>query len=188
MSRCPHQAAPERLTGARQQGWRRTRRYDAPRASQQPAERYALARLDRNQHPRPYERQHRLCHRRHRHSPLHRPKGLTAGKVATGARPPWVRPRLESLLSHICIPSARSPSLACRICKCSRAFRWAAKARRSSRNSVRGPPFQAFLPAMALPSLVRGPVDFSHGRQVRTSDDCQALRSGVQEVAMLLLQ
>ena len=58
----------------------------------------------------------------------------------------------------------------------------------SSRNFFQYPPVHALRDALALPSGVFGPVDCSHGFQVRINAACRALRSGVQEVAMLMLQ
>ena len=60
--------------------------------------------------------------------------------------------------------------------------------RDSSRISNQCPPVQALRDALALPSGVRGPLDCFHGFQVRISAACRALRSGVQVVAMLMLQ
>ena len=50
------------------------------------------------------------------------------------------------------------------------------------------PPLNLFLLTRALPSGLRGPVDCSHGFQVRISSACLALRSGVQPLAMMSFQ
>lgn len=59
---------------------------------------------------------------------------------------------------------------------------------RSSRNSTNKPSLNALREALALPSAVLGPVDFSHGLQLRISAACRARRSDVQPLPMLLLQ
>jgi hypothetical protein len=61
-------------------------------------------------------------------------------------------------------------------------------ARASSRNICRCPPRQAFLDVASLPSIDLGPVDSSHGLQVRISSACRALRSNVQPLPMVSLQ
>lgn len=58
----------------------------------------------------------------------------------------------------------------------------------NSRNSSQPPPVQAFWEALSLPSGDLGPVDCVQGFQVRIKAACRALRSGVQGVAMLVLQ
>ena len=58
----------------------------------------------------------------------------------------------------------------------------------SSRSFSQCPPVQALRDALHLPSGVRGPLDCSHGFQVRISADCLARRSELQFVAMLMLQ
>lgn len=55
------------------------------------------------------------------------------------------------------------------------AFTW----RMSSRSIARSPPFQALREARALPSVVRGPVDRSHGFQRRISAAWLDLRADV---------
>ena len=60
--------------------------------------------------------------------------------------------------------------------------------RDNSRIFSQCPPVQALRDALALPSGVRGPLACFHGFQVRISAACRALRSGVQVVAMLMLQ
>lgn len=71
----------------------------------------------------------------------------------------------------------------------SRASRISAFTRRdNSRIFSQCPPDQALRDALALPSGVRGPLACFHGFQVRISAACRALRSGVQVVAMLMLQ
>lgn len=62
------------------------------------------------------------------------------------------------------------------------------RARDSSRSSSRVPPFHALPEALAFPSIVRGPVECSHGREVRICSDSRALRSGVQPFAIIRLQ
>ena len=57
----------------------------------------------------------------------------------------------------------------------------------TARNWPRQPPFQAFRALRALPSSVRGPVDFSHGRQLRICLDCHRRRCGVQPFAITCL-
>ena len=52
--------------------------------------------------------------------------------------------------------------------------------RPSSRNIGRTPPLNALRAARALPASVLGPVDCSHGRQLRISAACRALRSEFQ--------
>jgi hypothetical protein len=50
------------------------------------------------------------------------------------------------------------------------------------------PPLWAFRETRALPSVVLGPVDRSHGFQWWISSDCRALRSDVQPFVILCLQ
>lgn len=69
-----------------------------------------------------------------------------------------------------------------------RTSRCARSASATSRRRWRTPPFQELSAATALPSSVRGPVDCSHGRQVRISSACRCLRSKVHPFAMLGLQ
>ena len=74
------------------------------------------------------------------------------------------------------------------------ASRWSRRTCRQCFNtalaSVRchGSLFSALRDAAAFPSMDVGPVDFSHGFQLRISSACRALRSGVQPFAMMLLQ
>lgn len=58
----------------------------------------------------------------------------------------------------------------------------------NSRSMAQCPPVQALRDALHLPSGVRGPLDCSHGFQVRICADCLARRSELQCVAMLMLQ
>ena len=53
---------------------------------------------------------------------------------------------------------------------------------------ARLPPFQALRDTTAFPLEVLGPVDFSQGRHRWISSACLARRSGVQPLAILLLQ
>ena len=52
----------------------------------------------------------------------------------------------------------------------------------------RCPPLSAFCEEVVLPAAVRGPVDRSHGLQVRISVAWRARRSEVQGVPMGMLQ
>lgn len=71
----------------------------------------------------------------------------------------------------------------------SRASRIAARTMRDILRSIAlCPPLKAFLLVLALPSAVRGPVDFSQGFHSRISAACRARRSGDQPLPMLLLQ
>ena len=58
----------------------------------------------------------------------------------------------------------------------------------SSRICSRHPPLKAFCETVSLPSIVFGPVDFSHGCHCLISSDCRACRSGVQPFAIMCLQ
>ena len=50
------------------------------------------------------------------------------------------------------------------------------------------PPLNPLRAVRSLPSSLRGPVDFSHGRHVRISVACRARRSGVQPLAIARFQ
>lgn len=58
----------------------------------------------------------------------------------------------------------------------------------TSRAKRQSPPLNPLRAVMALPSTVRGPVDRSHGFQVRINAACRARRSGVQPFAIAPLQ
>lgn len=74
--------------------------------------------------------------------------------------------------------------------RCSRSSSFASrlKSRTSARSSAHSAPGLPFRAALAFPSGVFGPVDFSHGRHVRINAACRARLSGVQPFAMMLLQ
>lgn len=83
---------------------------------------------------------------------------------------------------------ARAPSrqLASMASRCARSAAFSSRA--SSRSRSRYAPLKGLRAARALPSSVRGPVDFSQGFHSRISAACRARRSGVQPLPMLLLQ
>ncbi len=70
----------------------------------------------------------------------------------------------------------------------SSSFRCSLSAHARSRRSRHEPPLYALRATVALPSGVRGPVDFSQGRHCRISSACRARRSDVQPFATILLQ
>lgn len=70
----------------------------------------------------------------------------------------------------------------------SRPRRCSRSARASVRIARRLPPLKAFLDVRAFPGVVRGPVDFSHGRHLWISVDCRRRRAGVQPLAIFSLQ
>ena len=72
-----------------------------------------------------------------------------------------------------------APLIPSRAIRCARNLSWALDARSHDRQSSRCTPLSALRDDMALPSAVRGPVDFSHGlfRCIRSA--AFARRSGV---------
>jgi len=112
-----------------------------------------------------------------------RSPSLAANRSAT-MRQPIAASRLVVCRIHIVqselLRTACSPSRTSRSMSLSCFFR--------ARSSRRRPPRFALSADLAFPRTVAGPVDRSHGFQVRISADCLALRSGVQPFAMVSLQ
>jgi hypothetical protein len=103
-----------------------------------------------------------------------------------GARLHRMNARPHRVGNHLAPAATRTSRSRCRR---SRSFTVAFSTRRFSRSTFKAdPPLSLFADDLALPSGVLGPVADFHGFHVWISSACRTLRSGVQVVAMLVLQ
>jgi len=81
-------------------------------------------------------------------------------------------------LTHSDTPDGFQSSMRASTSRCARS------AAANPRSVSQSPPLNPLCLVRAFPSSVRGPVDFSHGRQLRIISACRARRSGVHTFAM----